>query len=210
MQFSKQQLIGFAGAILLLIGVFLPVISIPIMGSVSLFNNGKSDGLIILVLSIISVALIFINKIRLLLVTGLFSLAIVAYDFYQVSRRLSTLKEELSQKMAGNMFGGFAEAMAKTIQLQYGWVILGIGCVLLIITPFISRQDEEQEYKKVRDVRSNATKLVANDIYTYHSGQSSEVNENINQQKTCPYCRELIKIDAIKCKHCGSMIENDV
>lgn len=41
MEFTKQQLIGFLGALLLLIGVFLPVLSVPIVGSISLLNNGK-------------------------------------------------------------------------------------------------------------------------------------------------------------------------
>ena len=52
---SKQQLIALFGAILLLIGAFLPVLSAPIVGSVSLFNNGKSDGMIIAGLAVIAI-----------------------------------------------------------------------------------------------------------------------------------------------------------
>lgn len=28
-----------------------------------------------------------------------------------------------------------------------------------------------------------------------------------NEEKECPFCAEIIKINAIKCKHCGSMLE---
>jgi hypothetical protein len=27
--------------------------------------------------------------------------------------------------------------------------------------------------------------------------------------KKCPYCAEIIKADAIKCKHCGSMLDEN-
>ena len=61
MEFTKQQLIGLFGSLLLLIGVFLPVLSVPIMGSISLLNNGRSDGMIIFGLAIASSVLIFIR-----------------------------------------------------------------------------------------------------------------------------------------------------
>lgn len=30
------------------------------------------------------------------------------------------------------------------------------------------------------------------------------------QTKKCPYCAELINVDAIKCKHCGEILDNDL
>jgi len=32
------------------------------------------------------------------------------------------------------------------------------------------------------------------------------ITENNVEQKNCNFCKELIRIDAIKCKHCGSML----
>lgn len=32
------------------------------------------------------------------------------------------------------------------------------------------------------------------------------MTENNVEQKNCNFCKELIRIDAIKCKHCGSML----
>ena len=31
-----------------------------------------------------------------------------------------------------------------------------------------------------------------------------------DQTKKCPYCAEAISIDAIKCKHCGEILDNDI
>jgi len=29
---------------------------------------------------------------------------------------------------------------------------------------------------------------------------------NTSQTRACPYCKEEIRVDAVKCKHCGSML----
>lgn len=33
-----------------------------------------------------------------------------------------------------------------------------------------------------------------------------DINKNNNDIKFCPFCAEQIKIDAIKCKHCGEIV----
>ena len=41
MDFTKQQLIGLTGGAVLLLGIFLPIVSMPIVGSVSIFSSGR-------------------------------------------------------------------------------------------------------------------------------------------------------------------------
>lgn len=50
------------------------------------------------------------------------------------------------------------------------------------------------------------TKLVSNDVFSHNAGKQIQFNENNVEQKNCPDCRELIRFDARKCKHCGSMV----
>lgn len=58
-----------------------------------------------------------------------------------------------------------------------------------------------------QDVQEVKTKLVSNDAFSHASGTSIHFDSNGIEQKNCPDCRELIRFDARKCKHCGSMIE---
>jgi hypothetical protein len=222
MEFTKQQLIGLFGSLLLLIGVFLPVLSVPIMGSISLLNNGRSDGMIIFGLAIASSVLIFMDKIKLLWATGGISIALLSYDLYMVSSKISQTKAELSEKMQGNPFGGFADAMMSSVQLQFGWVVLFLGCIILLVTPILangglnlktsikkeeplSEVDEPKlpiEDKQSEPVAKRTNITVVGDSFYHNSKDQEEV-----EIKPCPFCGESIRMTAIKCKHCGSMFE---
>lgn len=65
---------------------------------------------------------------------------------------------------------------------------------------------QKQEVKQAIDQpKFNKTKLVSNDSLAYNAGHRTEIDANGIEQKNCPFCKELIRFDAIKCKHCGSM-----
>jgi len=51
---KKKQTFGLIGSVMLFIGVFTPLISLPIVGSTNYFMNGRGDGTIVLILAVIS------------------------------------------------------------------------------------------------------------------------------------------------------------
>lgn len=53
---------------------------------------------------------------------------------------------------------------------------------------------------------ASKTRLVSNNIFSHNTGDRVQLDENNIEQKNCPDCRELIRFDARKCKHCGSMV----
>ena len=59
----RKQLFGIIGSILLFLGVFTPIISAPLVGSINYFQNGKGDRVIVLVLAVISIGLVLAKKI---------------------------------------------------------------------------------------------------------------------------------------------------
>ena len=56
-------------------------------------------------------------------------------------------------------------------------------------------------------VSKGKTAPVAHDVFSYNAGKRMQLDENGVEQKNCPDCMELIRFDARKCKHCGSMVE---
>ncbi len=61
---NTRQLLGLLGSALLFIGVFLPLVSIPLLGSLNYFQNGRGDGVFVLLLATGSAILTLIQRYR--------------------------------------------------------------------------------------------------------------------------------------------------
>lgn len=130
---SKKQILGFTGAAILVIGVFMPVVSLPIVGSINYYNNGNGDGLLIIVFAIISAIVVYIKKYPWLYATAAASLLVIAYDFLNVQSKISDLRQQFGDNVYSNL-------ILNSIQMQWGWAVLVIGALLLIVATTIKEE----------------------------------------------------------------------
>lgn len=133
---NKPQIIGLIGSAILFVGVFTPIVSIPILGSMNYFQNGRGDGVFILALALISVLVILARKYRGLIITGGLSLGMLIFTFITFQLRMSQAQASMKEQMSGNIFAGIGEAMFDAVQLQWGWAVLVIGAVAVFIAGF--------------------------------------------------------------------------
>jgi hypothetical protein len=76
---GRKQQLGLAGSIVLFIGVFTPIVTLPIVGSINYFHNGQGDGVLMLFLALISLGLTLRERYRWLWATGLLSLGLLLF-----------------------------------------------------------------------------------------------------------------------------------
>ncbi len=129
---EKTQQLALAGAALLVFGVFAPIVSIPIMGNLNYFQNGKGDGTIVLILAVASIILALRKRYDMLWATGIASLAVMTFTFTSFQVRMWQIRADLDRDLANNPFRGIADLAIQSIQLQWGWVILLAGAALVI------------------------------------------------------------------------------
>lgn len=129
---STPKLLGIAGSIILFIGVFMPIVSAPIVGNLNYFQNGKGDGIVIIGLALVSILLTLGNKYSGLWVTGLGSLGVLGFTYYNINSKMSAAIEMMDKELAGNPFRGLVDIALQGFQIQWGWAILIIGAVLVI------------------------------------------------------------------------------
>jgi hypothetical protein len=128
-----RQGIGLAGALVLLVGAFCPILSAPIMGSINYFQNGRGDGVVVVALAVVSLLAVLGRKYPWLWLTGGASLVLVLYTMNRLMNMVNQIQADATKGLEGNPFAGLASLVTQSVQLQWGWAILFAGCALLLI-----------------------------------------------------------------------------
>ena len=115
---EKSLWLALVGSVLLIVGVFLPLMSSPRMGSFNYFRNGSGDGAFVLVLGAVSVVLAITGRYRGLWGTGVGSLLLLGFTFWEFRKVLQGLGPETTKLMSP--------------ELQWGWGVLLAGSILVL------------------------------------------------------------------------------
>lgn len=133
--------LGLAGSIMLGIGVFLPVVTVPIFGSINYFGSGQQGGSIVLVLAAVSLVLALTQNFRVLLLTGVGSLGLLALSYFRFKQAMSQLST-LSAGQADNPFlKGMSDVLQHSIQISYGFPVMVIGGLMLLGSGLFASSD---------------------------------------------------------------------
>lgn len=124
--------IAFAGAALLLFGLFAPIVTMPIAGTVNLFGNGSNPvALALLLVAIVGAGLAAKERVADILWPGAAACGIVIYSFARLQYAMAQMRDSL-RELEGNPFAVFAAGAVQAVQIQWGWLVLAAGAGLLL------------------------------------------------------------------------------
>jgi hypothetical protein len=168
----NRRLMAFGGGALLLLGAFLPVLSVPVVGSMSYFNNGKGDGTVIVLLALGTFVLAARDRFRTVLYIGSAAGAVILAGLGYMVFSLQRLQESITADSSGfaSAIGG---ALVNSIQVQWGWAVLILGAFLVICAgvsgvgrqpdpgggPDLPRADARREYIRAGTIAAAAVLL---------------------------------------------------
>ncbi len=141
-----RRTLALIGALEVFVGVFAPIVSLPLLGSANFFGNGQNgSGVILLMLAVGSAVLVFFEKYRALWLTGLGALSVVTIKLVTFLTDMSRTAATLNAQLANTPLQGFGTAVAQSIQLEWGWGLLFTGGALLVVAAAWSGSDENRE-----------------------------------------------------------------
>lgn len=141
---STRKIIGLSGAGLLFVGVFLPMFHIPIVGSLNYFQNGEGDGLIVLLMALLSFVLSLVGKFRWLLIPATISALTLTVSFVVFQGQISTMKAGMEKDLSGNPYRGLADMFVQSYQIEWGMAVLVLGIVLIIAAAVMRPSPKER------------------------------------------------------------------
>jgi hypothetical protein len=125
----NSKTLTLAGAVVLIIGLFLPAINVMGMGLSLLLPGGQlnAPGLILVACAVLGGILAVMGQTKWAVVPGLIALAYLVWQFLDAQGKLSGA--------TGDMPPEAAEAMAQLAPtLNYlGWGVMGLGALLILV-----------------------------------------------------------------------------
>lgn len=140
---KDSKTVALVGAVLLFVGAFMPIVSMPIIGSLNYFQNGRGDGVIIVLLALATMALAMTNRTRHVVWTGLAAMAVLLFTFVRFQSAMTDARASMDTDLADNPFRGLAEAAIGSVQMQWGWAVLVLGAGVTIYAGWQARQRRE-------------------------------------------------------------------
>jgi hypothetical protein len=130
-----SRILGIVGGVLLLIGVFCPLVGVDFLGqsmTVSYIGSGNTswEGLLMILLGIAGIALAVLRKYKLLLVPGILALAIIAYDYFSFKAKMSEMLSAAGSRSA---------ELENAVSMKWGWIVLILGALALIAAGAMGR-----------------------------------------------------------------------
>lgn len=131
------------GAALAIVGLFCPIVTLPFLGNVNLFNNGSNlFALALLAMAVLAGAMALNERESDAFWPGVSSAVVLLWNFASLQYHLAQVKSSMSE-LDGNPFAGVAKAAVGAVQLQWGWLVLALGVGLLIYGAVKARRERE-------------------------------------------------------------------
>lgn len=151
--------LAFGGAGALVVGLFTPIVTLPFLGTINLFNNGTNiTALVLLALAAIAGGLTLKDREADVIWPGVAAAVILLYRFLELQYRLSSMRGEMAKSMKDNPFAGIAQTAMSSVQLQWGWIVLAVGAGLLIYAGVTAKKAAESRLWSLED---GTTKAIA-------------------------------------------------
>ncbi|MEI6080245.1 MAG: hypothetical protein WCQ53_06400 [bacterium] len=142
-----RRTIGFVGAFLLTVGVFAPFLSVPGLENINYLSNRGIEAVIVLILAAASFILTLAKRYKWLWLTGSGALVTLVFSLIYFELRLQEVKVRVVSMLAGEPAAGAAAVATRSIEIKWGYILLILGAMLVMLTAAIKEKQKEKGLK---------------------------------------------------------------
>lgn len=161
---GSSQTLGFIGIAILVIGIFTPMMSAPVVGTLSYFRDGSEEAIALLVLSAFSIFFLKKEYYSWLYGPATWSFLLISVTFYHYYSLISETKASVNDDLIGNPFRGLADVAMASMRLEWGWTLLFAGSILVLFAAYQKRRHlDKQAFLAIGNFFAGAVLLVIAD-----------------------------------------------
>jgi hypothetical protein len=123
---TRPLLLGAAGAVLALVGVFMPFIRVPLLGGVSYLRLDSTKGLLVVAAAVLGGGALIARVYSFSMLSAIGAAGLTGYDLYDAISSIERAK-------GGDNVENIGEAIASVSQIAPGGIVIVLGAVLLFV-----------------------------------------------------------------------------
>lgn len=139
------QVVGFVGVALTIAGIFSPMMTIPIVGTVDYMRGGSEEAVSLLLLSFLSIFFLIKKRYEWLYGSGIWAFLLVLTTCIYYQSRISEAVSAFNREMRGNPFRGLGDLAMANMGLSWGWFLLFSGTGLLVYSAYLNNKRVTRE-----------------------------------------------------------------
>jgi hypothetical protein len=139
MKFFRIALV-LTGSILLISGLFSPLIKIPFLGDFAYYDQKKAESYFIISLALLAVALVVIKQFKFLWIPAtalIFMLGFNIYEFYYNNTQYQTEFENMFPFMRVN---DFTQMFIDAVEFQWGMYVMFLGAAMIVLAASLMKR----------------------------------------------------------------------
>ncbi|PWB76331.1 hypothetical protein C3F09_00655 [candidate division GN15 bacterium] len=140
-----RRIVTVVGSVLMILGVFLPMLSIPLLHDDTYFELSRGGGYTILALGGLGILIAVFGKFRLLYLTALVALGLLIYTYFQIDKRKTVAQSDLRERVIDSPLKGLSEGIVSKVGLRYGWPTMMVGAGITLAVPLVGSRLSRKE-----------------------------------------------------------------
>ena len=132
-----KRIAAIVGGLLIAVGVFIPMLSIPVLRDDTYFQVSPGGAVVMLVLGGLTILIAILGRFRLLYITGLLATGLLIYTLFQVDQQKSAAQSDLRDHVIDTPLKNLSHNLISSVGLRYGWPMMMLGAVITISVPLV-------------------------------------------------------------------------